>query len=322
MKVMLQKFVRSYSSLAILVTVLIVTIDIILLPTIINPVNLMSTLALLVPLILISMAATPSILSGGGGIDVSMGPIIAFINVAMFTILPFMGITNPVMVIVTLLLFGAAIGTISGLLVTVGRLQPIVATLGVNLVLTGISVHLMPTPQGEIEPWLSVWARFIGPIPGPLLIVAITLISWGLLTRLPYHKALMAVGGDERSAFSAGINVNLVRTLAYTIGGFLGALAAIQLTAFIRAGDASVGNPYTMISIAAAALGGTSLAGGRGGMVGSLFGAMAIFFIQKLLSAMGVANFWYQVVYGAILVAALMSNSAIRMSSEKRIRVA
>jgi ribose transport system permease protein len=318
MKSVLRKFLRSNLWLAVILTVVLFVVNIIVLPTILSPENFISTLALLAPLILIAMAATPSILSGGGGIDVSMGAMITFINVAMFTILPPMGIQNPVMVIVTLLLFGAAIGTISGLLVTVVRLQPIVATLGVNLILMGISIHLMPNPTGRAADWLKSFAGYIGPIPAPVIIVAIALVLWGLLTMLPYHKALLAVGGDDRAAFSSGLNVTLIRTLAYTIGGFLAAFAAISITAFVGAGNTAVGANFTLIAIAAVALGGTNLAGGSGGMIGSLFGATAIFFIQKGLNTLEISSFWFQVAYGAILLAALASNSLIRMSAEKR----
>jgi len=318
MKSMLRKFSRSNLWLAVALTVILFAVNVIALPSILAPANLISTLALLAPLIIIAFAATPSILSGGGGIDVSMGSMITFTNVAMFVILPFMGIQNPVMMVVTLLLFGAIIGTVSGLLVTVVRLQPIVATLGVNLVLTGISVHLMPTPLGKAAPWLKAFAGYMGPIPGPLIIVAFALVLWGLLTLLPYHKALLAVGGDDRAAFSSGLNVTLIRTLAYTLGGFLAALAGISITAFVGAGNTAVGANFTLIAIASVALGGTSLAGGSGGMIGTFFGATAIFFIQKGLNTLAISSFWFQVAYGAILLAALAANSLIRMSARKK----
>jgi len=219
---------------------------------------------------------------------------------------------------VTLLLFGAIIGTVSGLLVTVVRLQPIVATLGVNLILTGIGIHLMPSPTGKAADWLKAFAGYIGPIPGPIILVAAAILFWGLLTLLPYHKALLAVGGDDRAAFSSGLNVTLIRTLAYTIGGFLAALAAISITAFVGAGNTAVGGNFTLIAIASVALGGTSLAGGSGGMIGTFFGATAIFFIQKGLNTLGISSFWFQVAYGAILLAALAANSLIRMSARKK----
>jgi len=321
MKSMLRKFTQSNSLFAIITFVVFFLVNIIVLPNILKPDNLISTIALLAPLIIVAMAATPSILSGGGGIDITMGPLIGFTNVALFTIVLSWKITNPALTIGTLLLFGAIIGTVSGLLVTVVRLQPIVATLGVSLILQGVNPYLMPAPHGTLDPW--PWMRnlstYVGPIPGPIIIMGAAFLLWFIITKLPYHKALLAVGGDDRAAFSSGINVTLVRTLAYTIGGFFAALAGIAFTAFVGSGDATIGGEYTMLSIAAAALGGTSLAGGRGGMFGSVFGALAIFFIQKLLMSLHVSNYIFTIIYGSILILALASNSLIRMSAGKRL---
>ncbi|NLD46459.1 MAG: ABC transporter permease, partial [Clostridiaceae bacterium] len=119
MKGIFQGLTRNYAWLAIILTVILFTVNLILLPSIIAPENIITTLGLLTIFILIAMAATPSILSGGGGIDISVGAIMGIINVGFVTYLPAIGIEGPAMSIITALFIGALLGTINGLLVTV-----------------------------------------------------------------------------------------------------------------------------------------------------------------------------------------------------------
>jgi ribose transport system permease protein len=314
-----KKFYTSYARLAIVLFVVLFAVDLILLPNMLASRNIITILALLVTFVIASMAATPSILSGGGGIDISIGALMGFINVGTFTFIGYLGIHGSISTILALLAVGALIGAVNGILVTMVRLQPIVATLGTNLILTGMSLYLMPNPTGVAPEWLQNLAGYMGPIPIPLLVAGIPMLLWWLLTRLPYHEALMAVGGDERAAFSSGLPIRSIRIIAYSIGGLLAAVAGIALTAFMGSGDSRLGANYTLVAIAGAALGGTSLAGGRGGMLGSVFGALDIFFIVKLLSIVHISSFWFQVAYGLILLATLITNSLIRTSADKRL---
>jgi ribose transport system permease protein len=102
------------------------------------------------------------------------------------------------------------------------------------------------------------------------------------------------------------------------IGGIFAAVAGLALTALIESGDPNIGPTYTLVAIAAVALGGTSLAGGRGGIIGSIFGALSIYLIQNLLSAVHVSALWLQVAYGAILVFAVVVNAEIRVLVRRR----
>jgi len=316
MKSLLQKIFSNYFWLGIALFVVLFAVNLIILPNILAPRNIISTLAVAAPLVLASMAATPSILSGG--VDLSTGVTLGFINVAIFTIVSPLGIlNNPVLTLIVLLLIGAAIGAINGALITIVRLQPIVATLGTYLILSGVSKNLMPAPGGVVPDWLSMLGGYIGPIPGPVLVVAVPIALWLLLTRLPYYRALMATGGDERAAFSAGLPVIKIRIIAYTIGGMLAAIAGIALTALVNSGDATLGNNYTLIAIAATILGGTSFAGGRGGMLGAVFGALDIFIIQKLLTSAQVPVAWFQVTYGLILIFSLIADYTLRSATAR-----
>jgi ribose transport system permease protein len=111
-----------------------------------------------------------------------------------------------------------------------------------------------------------------------------------------------------------------VRIIAYAIGGLFAAVAGLALTALIQSADATVGPPFTLQVITAAALGGISLAGGRGGLWGSAFGALTLFLIQNLLTNYGVSVFWQQVVFGVTLIAALVLNAMLLDISNRRRR--
>jgi ribose transport system permease protein len=291
--------------------------NLITIPQFVSPHNLAGTLAVAAPFVLAAIASTLPVLSGGGGIDLSVGPLLGFSNVLFIGWLMPHGYAGPETAIPFLLLLGAGVGLINGLLVAVLRLQPIVATLGTYLVLGGLSLRVMPQPIGEAPSWIVRFDGSFAGVPGALILVAFPVAVWVLLRRTAYAKALYSVGGDERAAFTAGIDLRLVRIVSYVLAGIFAAVAGLALTALIQSGDPTIGTQYTLIAIAAVALGGTSLAGGRGGLTGSILGALTIFLIQNFLSAINVSALWLQVVYGAILVFALVANSQARTFAKR-----
>jgi ribose transport system permease protein len=277
--------------------------------SVVSPRFLTGSVSVAVPLIIGAMAVTPAILSGGGGMDLSVGPLMGLINVLVVTVLMPMQLGDWWVAVPLLLLLGLAVGAVNGWLVAAVRLQPIVATLGTYLVLTGADLWLLPTPLGPVPAWFSVLAQPYFGIPGPLAFVVGPALIWLALGRTPFLRTLLAVGGDDRAAYSCGIDIRLVRIVAYAVGGLFAAFAGLALTALIQSADANVGPPYTLQVITAAALGGISLAGGRGRMWGSVFGALTLFLIQNLMTNQGVSVFWQQVVFGATLIVALVLNA-------------
>lgn len=254
------------------------------------------------PLIGAALASTPVILAGRGGIDISVGPVMGLVNAVVVQVLFLQaGASSPFLLWPAALLIGAAIGAVNGVLATVVRIQPIVATLGVYLILTGVTLTILPAPVGPVPDWLKAMAGAYSIVP----LAVIAALWWGM-TRLPYHDQLMAVGSDDRAAFTAGVNVTAVRFAAYVLTGVLAGAAGMMLTALIGSADPNVGPGYTLIAIAAVALGGVSLAGGRGGLVGAAIGAIDIFLLQSLLTTFNVSTYVLQVAYGAILVAAVV----------------
>ena len=128
---------------------------------------------------------------------------------------------------------------------------------------------------------------------------------------MPLHGLILTIGGEDRAAYAAGINVDLIRFLTYVIGGVFAGMAAISLTGLLGSADAQVGPNYTLLAIAAAALGGVSLAGGKGTMFGAAIGAIDIFLLQNLVTHFNVSSFVLQIAYGTILVVAVLLNSDV-----------
>ena len=270
-----------------------------------------ATLATFAPFALAAMASTPQILSGGGGIDISIGPLLNFVSIMIVAVLIPHGLGSAAVVIPIALGIGIGVGLINGMLVTVLRYQPVLATLCTLFVLEGASMKLLSQPQSGSTAWLAHLGGKVGPIPGALILIVIAVLIWIALGRLPYLRTLYAAGGDDVASYSAGINVTAVRIIAYALGGLFAAFAGIALVAATQSADASQSIQYTLPALAAVAIGGTSLLGGRGSLAGSIAGAAIMFLIQTLLDSLAVSDLWLQLVYGALLIGAIVLSSTL-----------
>lgn len=296
---------RQDTRLAALLFIVLLAANIWLNPTRFMPSNWGSVLGLAAPLLLASLAITIPFLAGRGSIDVSVGPLMGLINVIIVKVLIMTaGVTSPLVVVPAALLIGLASGALNGFLAAVLRIQPIVATLGTYLIYAGLALAILPSPSGAAPAWLTALAG-----PWSILPVGFAALIWLLVKRLPYYDLLMATGSDDRAAYTAGVNVPAVRFIAYMLAGFFAGLAALSLTALIGSGDPNIGPGYTLIAIAAVALGGVSLAGGIGGMTAALLGTADIFLLESMLTAFNVSTFVLQMAYGAVLVLAVCLNS-------------
>ncbi|UCI32333.1 ABC transporter permease [Mesorhizobium sp. B4-1-4] len=287
---------------AVVLLAILLAVNLILSPARFQPGSWGALVGLAAPLIGAAIASTPVILAGRGGIDISVGPLMGFVNAVVIQVLFLKaGISSPLLLVPAALLIGALVGAANGFLATVVRIQPIVATLGTYLILTGITLTILPAPIGPAPAWLKALA---GPLS--LLPLLLMFIAWWLVRRTPYYDQLMAVGSDDRAAYTAGVDVTRVRFIAYVMAGILAGCAGLMLTALIGSADPNIGPTYTLIAIAAVALGGVSLAGGRGGVAGAAVGAVDIFLLQSVLTTFNVSTFVLQIAYGAILVLAVM----------------
>jgi ribose transport system permease protein len=310
---------RNYLFALGLVAVLLVA-NIIALPKFASPSWWPQELAGFAPFAIVAMAGTPSVLSGGGGIDISVGPLMTLVNVVLVAGLLPHGLGSPWLAVPILLLLGAGVGAVNGFFVGVLRYQPVVTTLCVNFVLSGLCIKLLAQPRSAGSNWTNHLGGSIGPIPGALLTLGVPVLIWVALRRSAYVRTLYAVGGDDVAAYSAGVNVTLVRVVAYTLGGLFAAIGGIALTGLLREADASNPTAYTLVAIAAVALGGTSLSGGQGGLTCSFLGAACIFLVQDLFNSTHVSTLWLQVVYGGLLLFAVLL-SAVAGQARKAVTV-
>ncbi len=272
-------------------------------------------IGLAAPLVGAALAATPAILGGRGGIDVSVGPAMGFANALAIKVLAVdAGVTSPWVVVPAVLGAGALIGLFNGVLAAVVRIQPIVATLGTYLILGGLTLTILPSPEGVAPGWIKALSG-----PFALLPLALVAAAWAAFRRLPVYDQLMAVGSDDRAAYTAGIPVTRVRVLSYVATGILAAAAGLMLTALIGSADPGAGTTYTLTAISAVALGGVSFAGGRGGLAAAAVGAVDLFLLQSALTFFDVSTYMLQVGYGAVLVAAVVLTALQdRLTSRRR----
>jgi ribose transport system permease protein len=258
-----------------------------------SPSNWAVTLAIFAPFAIAAFASTPAIMSGGGGIDISIGPLMTVVGMVIVTDLLPRGLGSPWIVVPLCLAGGAAVGAVNGVLVTVFRFQPVVATLCMNFILTGLATQLQgdSTPQGSTW-WTNDLASSFGPIPGGLISIAVVLLIWLALSRTAYLRNLYATGG-----------------LFAGVGG-------LALMAVLKSAEADNATMYTLVALAAVALGGTAFSGRRGSLIGTLFGAACMYLITNLLSAAHVPDTWSGAVYGALLLIAVIFGAGLANAAQ------
>lgn len=302
---------RQPAMFALSLTVILLIANIIVQPAFIASGQIAPTLGTLAPFAIAGMASTPSILAGGGGIDLSVAPLMGFTNILLVTKLLGTTLGSPLLAVPILLAIGAAIGAINGIMVTRLRIPPVIATLGTYFVLSGVDLDLVPNPVTAGPNWTDNLAGSVGPIPGALLSIGVPLLLWLWLRRTSFVESLLAVGDHDATAFSAGMNVDAVRIGAYTLGGLVAGAGGIALTGLVRSADSQVFGDYVLVALAAVALGGSNMAGGRGGMLLSLVGAASIFLLENLLTNLHTSAYFIQFAYGGVLFIAVLLGARV-----------
>lgn len=267
------------------------------------------------PLILTTMAMTPVVMAGRGSVDLSVGPLLGFINVTLIAWLVGNGVTNPVAVIAWVIGVGAGYQLIQALIIIYVRVAPIIVTLSSFLVLSGVNLMVMSRPGGVAPDWMASWGAGTTILSPVLILLIAAYLLWFAIQRTTFFLHLRMTGADERMAYTSGVRVDRVRIVAHLIGGIFVGLASLSYTALISSGDPTQGSNYTLQAVTALVLGGANLAGGRGGALGSTFGALNMFLISYLLSAFSFGNvtgFVTQMAFGLILVMSLLVNVFMR----------
>jgi ribose transport system permease protein len=273
-----------------------------------NNVNLFTRIT---PLIFAGMAQTFVLLTGG--IDLSIGAIIGLTNVIAAS-LPL--VDSPVNIMLWLTIppiVGIAMGLINGIIITKGGFPPLIVTLATGAIWKGVTLFIMPIPGGEVSPAIAmtVSGTVFKTIPTPLIIfVASVLIFHLVLERTAFGRSIYAIGGNEAVAYESGIACNKTKIGVYTFSGLLGAFAGMFLSAWMFSADPLVGEPYILNSIAVAVIAGTSLMGGRGGVIGIIGGAYIFQLLSNILNLLAISTFYQFVAKGLVLILALALTSS------------
>jgi ribose transport system permease protein len=270
-------------------------------------------LANVAPMAIAAMASAPSIIAGG--FDISISPLIVLTNAVYIVWLAPHGLGGAVSVPIILGL-GLAVGVLNGLLIMVLRVQAIVVTLAMFFSLQGVVLFIAPNPVSiSNSGWVQHLAGSVGPIPGGVFTIGLPLLIWFSLRLVPFGRLLYAVGSNDTTAFSSGVNVNAVRVASYGLGGLFAGFGGLALTGLVNSANASSSTEYTLVAIAAVVLGGTPLVGGRGGLIGPLLGAFSIYLMQNLLATFAINPAYLQIVYGGILIVAVVLGGAVSRDS-------
>lgn len=249
-------------------------------------------------LAMVAMAQTIPVLMGG--LDLSVGAIMTLVNCLASHLLN----GSPGQIVfgfIVCLLAGAACGFLNGCIVVYGRIQPIIATLASGAIFMGLALFLRPTPGGNVDgdlAWVStndlfeiaatygfadsgkaLWFSYIAWIPVPLILMVLAaLLVWLPFARSVTGRTVYSIGSAEGAAYMSGLSINRAKIAAFTLGGFFAGIGGLYLTLQTSSGNADIpqAGAYTLNSIAAVVIGGTSLLGGVGSAIGSLFGALVL----------------------------------------------
>ena len=273
----------------------------------IEPSNLKNLLRQVSINALISFGMTFVILTGG--IDLSVGSILALSSVLMGSFIK--SGNNPIVGIGLACVMGAVLGAVNGLVITKGKVAPFIATLATMTIFRGLTlVYTNGNPISsltESEAFHSFGQGYFLGLPVPAIMMLLMFaVSYFILHKTTLGRKTYAVGGNEKVSFIAGIKIDRIKIFAYTITGFLCGMAGAILTSRLNSAQPTAGTGYELDAIAAVVLGGTSLSGGKGRIVGTIIGALIIGTLNNGLNILNVSSFYQQVVKGIVILLAVL----------------
>ncbi len=257
-------------------------------------------------LALIAIAQTFVVLTGG--IDLSVGAIVVLANCLASTLLSGSAL-HLALAVACVLGCGVVAGAMNALAVVLGRLQPIIATLATSTMFYGVALLLRPNPGGDIDDdFASALTGAVFGVPVSLLVLlAVLVLFWQPFKRSITGRGIYAVGSAEGAAYMSGVKVGRAKATAYVLGGVFASLAGLLLSLVAESAQASAtqAGDFTLNAIAAVVIGGTSLFGGVGGLVGSVIGAFILRTIGDLLFVLSASPLWQPLFQGLILLGAV-----------------
>ena len=306
-KTRLKDFLIKNKSLVVLVVFCIVIA--ILNPRFLTPSNVLNILRQTSINSVIAAGMTFVILTGG--IDLSVGSTLALAG-AVAAMMLAKG-SSVYLAVLAALAIGAAIGAFNGLAISKGKIQPFIATLGVMTLIRGYTLVFTdgkPISAGSsagAAAFVNIGAGYFLGIPIPIYIMALVFgISYYILRHTRMGRYIYSLGCNEEATIYSGINTDRIKILVYTISGILAALAGIIITARLSSAQPQAGSGYELDAIAAVVLGGTSLAGGIGGIFGTVIGALIIGVLNNALNLMDVSSYYQLLLKGLVILIAVL----------------
>ena len=248
-----------------------------------------------------------------GGIDLSVGSVLALAGICLALALE-AGVPAPAAIAISLVV-GGACGLVNGLLITLGRLPPFIATLGMMSVARGLALMLAEGRpiSGFGEGFRAIATERVLTIPAPVVItIVIYAVAHFVLTRTVFGRTTYAIGGNEEAARLSGVQVRFHKTAVYGVAGLTSAAAAVVLTARLNSAQPTAGTMYELDAIAATVIGGSSLLGGEGTVTGTLIGALIMGVLRNGLNLLNVSSFLQQVVIGVVIIGAVLVDMSLK----------
>ncbi len=251
-----------------------------------------------------------------GGIDLSVGSMLAVTSV--FSAGTLASGSSPLVAILAGIGMGLAFGIANGLLITIGDVAPFIVTLGTLTIARGIAlVYTNGAPIMALDDNFRFLGRGeIGPLPVPIVILIVVYAAvYFMLNRTTFGSFVYAIGGNQEAARLSGVRVRLIKAATYAISGLLAGLTGVILTGRLGSAQPNLGSGDELDAIAAVVLGGTSLAGGRGGIIGTLVGALIIGILSNGLNLLNVNAYYQPVAKGVVILIAILVDRRFRASS-------
>lgn len=300
---------RHSASMIWVVLLVIVIAVVIIVPDFIHPRNIANVLVQMVPLGLVSIGQTFVIL--GAGIDLSVGPQVSLITVIASNVMA----DEPHVILFAVLLCvlcGLTFGLFNGVLAHYVNIPPLVVTLCTGFIFQGIAFALHKTTGGHIPDIVhNALTASMGILSVPLLIFLIfVFVGLYVLNNTRYGRYVYALGGNEEVLGNAGINTGFVKIVTYMTAGFMAAVGGIYLAARLKSGGAHYGTAFTLNSITAVVVGGTTLAGGQGGLSGTIAGSIIVSMLNNVLNNVSFrygfqSSYYKNILTGIILIIAM-----------------
>lgn len=245
------------------------------------------------------------------GIDLSVGSLLALTGAVAASMVG--ADVNALVAVVGALALGAAIGGVTGVIIAKGKVQAFIATLVMMLLLRGVTrVYTDGSPintgfsdNADLFSWFGIGRPF--GIPTPIWLMMIVFLSaWYVLHHTRLGRYIYALGGNEAATRLSGISVDKIKIIVYTLCGLLAALASVIEVARLSSAQPMAGNGYELDAIAAVVLGGTSLAGGKGRIMGTLIGALILGFLNNALNLLGISSNYQMIVKAVVILLAVL----------------